>query len=468
MTFPAIPATLSIVVLAAGAGSRMKSSLPKPLHAAAGKPMLAHVLSAARSLAPADITVVGSPGIASHLATADWMDGVTLAIQDPPLGTADAVRTGLGAHQSGEIVLVLYADHPLVTGEILAGLLSEIDWTTHRLAVLTCNVDDAAGYGRIDRDDERRVRAIVEKVADEPSMRRGVTEINSGVMVLNRRWAVDALARLAPNSQKGEYFLTDLVALAYDENPNSVAGIAGPRDVLIGVNDRIELAVADAHLRQRKRLQLQRDGVTLIDPTSNLIDLDVQIGPDTTVGPGCVLEGATRIGEGCRIGPYAVVRSSTVADEVRIESSTIEDSTIDSNSDVGPYSHLRGHTNIGKGVHIGNFAELKNATLGDAVRVGHFSYLGDASVGAEVNIGAGSITCNYDGAGKHRPRSAPGRSLGDTMLIAPISVGAGARTGAGAVVTRNVADGATVVGMPARQIRRKREDDSDAADGGEQ
>jgi bifunctional UDP-N-acetylglucosamine pyrophosphorylase/glucosamine-1-phosphate N-acetyltransferase len=321
---------------------------------------------------------------------------------------------------------------------------------------MSCTVDDAAGYGRIQRDDAGRIRSIVEKIEDDPALRTGPTEINSGFMALDRAWAAEALRHLPPNARKNEYFLTDLVAVASVENPDSVTSVEGPHNVLVGINDRVELAVADTHLRARKRRQLMRDGVTLVAPRSNLIDLDVEVGQDTTIGPGCVLESGTRIGAGCRIGPHAVLRASIIGDRVRIESSTVEHSSIDADSDVGPYSHLRHGTQIGTGVHIGNFAELKSATISEGVRIGHFSYIGDASLGAEVNIGAGTVTCNFDGVAKHRTEIGAGAFIGsDTLLVAPVTIGEGARTGAGAVVNRDVATGATVVGMPARQIRRK-------------
>ncbi len=443
MTTGASKASLSVVILAAGAGSRMKSSLPKPLHSVAGRPMLAHVLDTARQLDPIDITIVGSPEIGSYLARAEWAAGTHLAIQDPPLGTADAVRVALAHRAAGESVLVLYADHPLVTADALQSLIESRFGSHARLAVMTCLVDDAAGYGRIDRDERGRIEAIVERIDDGASLRIGRTEINSGFMSLDRVWASAALASLPPNPRKGEFFLTDLVAVAYASDPDSVTTFTGPPDVLVGVNDRTELAFAEDVLYARKRRQLQLDGVTFISPASNLVALDVVIGQDTIIGPNCIIEQGTRIGADCRIGPHAVVRASSIGDRVRIESSTIEDSTIGPDSDVGPYSHVRNGSALGAGVHIGNFAELKNASVGDAVRIGHFSYIGDAGLGANVNIGAGTVTCNFDGVGKHHTEIGEGAFIGsDSMLIAPLTIGAGARTGAGAVVNRDVADGA--------------------------
>jgi bifunctional UDP-N-acetylglucosamine pyrophosphorylase/glucosamine-1-phosphate N-acetyltransferase len=414
--------------------------------------MLAHVVATARALDPVDIIIVGSPDIARHLDGVSWGADTRLAIQDPPRGTADAVRIALNAGASGDRVLVLYADHPLVTAEALRELLSEFHPPHQKLAVMTCFVDDAAGYGRVQRDERNQVQAIIEKIDDDPSLRAGKTEINSGVMALDTTWARTALETLPPNPRKNEYFLTDLVAAAYASDSASIGWYSGPTDVLIGINDRVELAVADEYLRNRKRHALMQAGVTLIAPASNLIDDDVQIEPDTTIGPNCIIESGTRIGSGSHIGPNAVLRASQVGNRVRIESSTIEHSSIDDDSDVGPYSHIRGGSEIGPHVHIGNFAELKNAQVAAGVRIGHFSYIGDAGLGSNVNIGAGTVTCNFDGHDKHHTEIGAGAFIGsDSMLIAPVTIGAGARTGAGAVVTKDVPPGATVVGMPARR-----------------
>lgn len=455
---------LSVVVLAAGAGTRMRSSIPKPLHPVAGRPMLEHVVSAARDLAPQSMTIVASPDLATALGSAPWANELRIVVQDPPAGTGDAVRVGIRDLPSGGTALVLYADHPLVTEDTLARLLAEKAASGARLAIASCQLDDPAQYGRIERDSEGRLRQIIEFTeADRPF--RGVpAEINSGVMAFDLDWGRSALAALSPDLRKRETLLTDLVGVAYRESPGSAIAVAGPPELLIGINDRVQLAEAERSMRSRVIERLQRSGVTMVAPETNVIDVDVDIGIDSVVGPFCVLERGTNVGLRCRIGPNAIVRGSTIGDDVRIESSTVEDAQIEDGTDVGPYAHIRSGSHLGPHVHIGNFAELKNATLHAGVRVGHVSYIGDATIGSDVNIGAGTVTCNYDGVDKHRTTIEDGAFIGsDTMLVAPVTVGRGARTGAGSVVTRDVEAGSTVVGMPARRIRRRVPSSSESA-----
>jgi bifunctional UDP-N-acetylglucosamine pyrophosphorylase/glucosamine-1-phosphate N-acetyltransferase len=279
------------------------------------------------------------------------------------------------------------------------------------------------------------------------------------MMVIETEWAREALPTITPSTVTGEYYLTELVAKAavagLNANPWPVATVMGEPDIALGVNDRFQLAVAESILRDRIRRRHMLAGVTIQEPQTVIIDEGVEIGQDTLILPQSMLLDSTLIGADCRIGPSAIIRNSRIGDRVVIQSSTISDSTIGNDSDVGPYSHLRRGTEIGPRVHIGNFGEIKNSVIDEGAKVGHFSYIGDAQVGAETNIGAGTVTCNFDGVEKHRTDIGANVFIGsDSMLVAPVRIGDGARTGAGSVVNKDVPAGATVVGVPARQVKR--------------
>lgn len=452
-------ANVALVVLAAGSGTRMRSSLPKPLHRVAGRSMLDNVLKAASAIEPVSTTVVVSPDNADRIRAA--LDpSVRLAVQQEPLGTGDAVKAAFGEIGPADLVLVLFADHPLLTSTTVSTLVSSAVESGALVTALTCMVDDAAKYGRVERDVRERPVRIVEEKDDDPALREGRVEINSGMMVIDAEWARTALAKIEQSPVTGEIYLPELVRLAVAEaaagEPWPVQAVTGDFDELLGVNNRVELASAESVLRDRIRKRHLANGVTLVSPETIVIDDDVSIGADTTVLPFCYLQSGTTIGVACEIGPHATLRNATIGDRVRVTASTVVDSTMQSDTDIGPYSHLRGGVVIRSAAHVGNFVEMKNTDFGEAARSGHFSYLGDAAVGARSNIGAGTVTCNYDGVNKHRTEIGQDVFIGsDSMLVAPVRIGDQARTGAGSVVTRDVAAGSTVVGIPARLIKSK-------------
>lgn len=452
------PDRIALIVLAAGAGSRMRSALPKPLHPVAGLPMLRWVLAAGASVAPTAQIVVAGPGLTNSAAWRAAGIPADTVVQDPPLGTADATAAALRRIPAVDWLLVLFADHPLLTSTTVHALVNQARSTRALVTLLTCRPPDPAGYARIARDGNGRLTHVVERNDDDLANRPSGIEVNSGMMVVDARWAERALTAIPKSPVTGEYYLTDLVRLAVAERAAAtdwpVQSVLGVAEELLGINDRVELASADLILRRRIREQHMRNGVTMILPDTISIAGDVTIGADTTIHPYSIIDAGTTIGKRCSIGPHAMIANSRLGDEVMVRASTIVDSTMEAGSDAGPYAHLRGGTSLGTGVHVGNFAEIKNASLGEDARAGHMSYLGDATIGARVNIGAGTVTCNYDGVDKHRTTIGDDAFIGsDTMLVAPVTIGDAARTGAGAVVTNDVGPGETVFGVPAKPKR---------------
>lgn len=431
----------------------MKSELAKPLHPVAGLPMVEHVLRAGDAICPDAIVLLASEQVKSHIGLLERSD--LTVVYAPPRGTGDAVRVALEAAPDAELAIVLYADHPLLDDKTVMLLRAAGTRPGVKAVVLTRMVDDAAQYGRIDRDDRQQPMQIVEFDNDDPLARVGETEINLGMMALDATWARRELATLPIDAKKNELLLTDLIKIAartaHVDEPWPVVTVQGSPEVAMGVNDREQLADAESVLIDRIRREHMKQGVTIHLPQTVLIEADVVIGADTSILPGTILRNGTQIGKGCEIGPNSLIERSQIGDHVRVTASVIRDSTVASNSDVGPFAHLRGGSSIASGVHIGNFAEIKNSTVEKGVKIGHVSYVGDAHIGERTNIGAGTITANYDGKQKHFTNIGSDAFIGsDTMLVAPVTIGDGARTGAGSVVTRDVAPGETVMGVPAR------------------
>jgi bifunctional UDP-N-acetylglucosamine pyrophosphorylase/glucosamine-1-phosphate N-acetyltransferase len=441
------------IVLAAGLGTRMRSRTAKVLHLVAGKPLLSHVLDAVRGAGARPVVVLSKE---SEPARAIVGDDAVVALQDPPRGTGDAVRVALAAipDRSGEAFIV-YSDTPLLRASTLRALSELRAKRGAPIALLSGMVGTANAYGRIVRDAGDDVARVVE-VRLATAEERRLPESNLGAYAVDLAWLRTAVPRLRANDT-GEVFLTDLVALAVADGARVAAHCTDDPDEGMGVNTRVELAAAEDVVRGRIRERHMLAGVTFHDPGSSLVDADVEIAPDVVIERGSVLEGRTRIGIGCRIGPYAIVRDTEVGERCRVEASVLEGATLEDDVRIGPYSHLRPGAHLEQGVEMGNFGEVKNARLGKGTKMHHFSYVGDAQVGERVNIGAGTITLNYDGVRKHRTEIGDDAFIGsDTLLRAPIKVGARSTTGAGSVVTKDVPDDMLAVGVPAR-IRKKTE-----------
>lgn len=453
------------MILAAGLGTRMRSRTAKELQPLAGRPLIDYVVRAVDAIHPAQIIVVLSPAkaeIAERLPA-----GCEVAWQEEQLGTGHAAAQALPLlRPSIEHVAILFGDHPLLTGDVVADLVDTAVSSRALITLLTTVLDRPGGYGRL-RWEDGRITGVVEAKVDAATY-AGPVEVNSGISCYRRDWLERALPAV-PRSPIGEYYLTSLVERAAAEPwpVPPVVSVQAPPEAAYGVNDRVELAEAERIVRRRICERLMREGVTIVDPPTTYIDDAVEIGQDSRIEPCTFISGSTTIAEGCRIGPHAIVRDSRIGPECAVVASVVEESEIGARVDVGPYAHLRPGNRIGDDVHIGNYVELKNATIGPHTRIGHVSYLGDAEVGEDVNIGAGAITANYDGVHKHRTVIGDHAFIGvDTMLRAPVTVGRASRTGAGSVVTRDVDPGTTVVGVPARPMKQQRPSGDDQVEKG--
>lgn len=446
---------ITAVILAAGQGTRMCSNLPKVLHPLAGQPMIRYAIDTALTVTGEKPVVVIGHG-AEAVQEAAGEDAL-FATQSEQLGTAHAVQAAesLLAGQT-DLALVYYADMPLLKAETLQQLVDIQCHNPGPVTMLTVTLDDSHGFGRIIRKPDGTVAAIVEEAQATPEQ-LAIQELNAGAYCFRADWLWDALRKIAV-SPKGEYYLTDVVALAAGAGQAVQAVKLEDIDEAIGVNNRIHLAEVDAILRRRINEGWMLAGVTLINPEATYIEPEVQIGKDTVIWPNTYLRGKTILGEGCVIGPNSILVDTQAGSYCKILSSVLEGAVLENRVEIGPFAHLRKGAHLAEGVHMGNFGEVKNSYLGPGAKMGHFSYIGDAQIGSEVNIGAGTITCNYDGVRKNKTVIGANAFIGsDTMLVAPVTIGENAKTGAGAVVTHDVPDGEIVVGVPARPLPKKKE-----------
>jgi len=435
-------ADIHVVILAAGQGTRMKSTQPKVLHTIAGRSLLEHVLRTADSLHPSSVTIV-----VGHRADAirDKLVGrqnLRFVLQEPQLGTAHALQQTEPAlsGQTGTVVL-LSGDVPLLSRSTLRRLTDLHRGAKAAATVVTATVERPYGYGRIVRSGGRIVRIVEER--DATPAERQIKEINSGIYAFDLAPLFDALRGIASQNAQGEFYLTDLVAIYRRRKLPVETHMVENAEEIRGINSRTELAEVSRLVRQTKNEELMAAGVTLVDPATTYIEPDVEIGPDTIIHPGVTIEGSTKIGAACEIQANVRIADSELGDRVTINNfCLIVGARVADGVAIGPFAHLRPDSDVGEGAKVGNFVELKKTSLGAGSKVNHLSYLGDATVGARVNVGAGTITCNYDGVNKHRTVIEDGAFIGsDTQLIAPVTVGKGAYVGAGSSITEDVPAG---------------------------
>ena len=440
---------VNIVILAAGLGKRMHSTWPKVLHKLGGRPLIAHVLERVRKLAPHAIVVVtgvGAGEVEAEVAAPD----VRFARQDPPRGTGDATRRALEVLPDDGVTLVGLGDVPLVPSESLKELVATA--RRGKLGLLTARVTDPCGLGRVLRSGDERVRAIVED-RDATAEERAVNEINTGFMAAPTRLLVQWVTRLQPHNAQAEYYLTDIVAMAIADRVEVVAHVAPDECEVLGVNDRAQLAALERIVQAGRARALMESGTTLADPARIEIRGMLSCGRDVEIDVGCVFQGAVRLGDGVTVGPYCVLKDVTVGNGSAIGPySHLDGATVGANARVGPYARLRPGTALADDVHVGNFVEIKASTLGPGSKANHLAYIGDASVGARVNYGAGSITANYDGVNKHRTVIGDDVQIGsNSLLVAPVEVGAGATIGGGSTIAADAPGGELTVAR-ARQV----------------
>ncbi len=452
---------LTVIVLAAGGGTRMRSKTMKVLHPIGGRSMIGHVLTAVQAMQPdCVVAVVGHQReqVGPHIT--GLMPDAVLAVQDDQQGTGHAVRVAVealersgGAATMQGTVVVAYGDTPLLTGESLRAFAAEHEAAQCAVSILSGILAQPFGYGRVVRDEDGEVLAIVEE-KDATADQREIDEINSGILAFDAGFLLEALPRIGNDNAKGEYYLTDTVQLARDAGLTVGAYPIDDVKQTEGANDRVQLAALGRELNDRIVTRWMREGVTVMDPATTWIDSDVVLAPDVTILPGTQLLGATVVAEDAVVGPDTTLKDCEVGEGARVVRAHAELAVIGARANVGPYSYLRPGSRLGVGAKVGAFVETKNSTLGDGAKVPHLSYVGDAEIGEGANIGAGTIFANYDGVAKHRTVIGKhAKTASNNTFVAPVEVGDGAATGAGTVVRRDVPAGALAVSAgPQRTI----------------
>ncbi|HCO01243.1 MULTISPECIES: bifunctional UDP-N-acetylglucosamine diphosphorylase/glucosamine-1-phosphate N-acetyltransferase GlmU [unclassified Methylophaga] len=428
--------SLAIIILAAGKGTRMKSAKPKVMHTLAGKPMLQHVIDTAKQLSPSQLAVVCGNG-ADEVVPFLQNQQIDVVMQHEQKGTGHAVEQAKASFANSEQVLVLYGDVPLITADTLQDLIESGD--NNSLKVLTAILDDPTGYGRIVRDyDDNMLCITEEKDADEET--KLINEINTGIMCIPAKWLTEALSQLDNNNAQGEYYLTDLIAKAVNQGIEINSVTCEDEMEVAGINNRVQLAEVESYYQQLKATDLMMSGVTFRDPARVDIRGDIKAGQDITIDINVIFEGNNTIADNVSIGAHCIIINSIIHEGAEIlPNSIIENAEVGTNCSVGPFARLRPGTKLAAKAKVGNFVEVKNANIGLGSKINHLSYIGDTDMGADVNIGAGTITCNYDGANKHRTVIGDRVFVGsDTQLVAPVTVEDGATIGAGSTIRKTV------------------------------
>ena len=427
---------LETIILAAGKGTRMKSKLPKVLHRVGGKPMLQHVIDAAKKAGSSrEVVVIGS---GAELVR-ETISGVEFVLQEEQLGTGHAVLSAKkNFEQSKGNVLILCGDTPLLTDKLLQKLTAAHENSKCAATVLTAEMPNAAGYGRVIREEDGTFKKIVEE-KDATELEKKIREVNAGVYCFDVQKLFGALDKINNNNSQGEYYLPDALTILKDAGEKIGVLTADYADETLGINSRIQLAAADRVFRMKKNHELMDAGVTIIDPNTTFIDVDAQIGQDTIINPNTYIEGNTTIGEDCTIGPNVRFVDMKVGHKVSVQFSYCHEAEICDGVTLGPYVHLRPGTTIGNNVKIGNFVEVKNSNIGEGSKLPHLQYIGDTDMGSGVNVGCGTVTCNYDGKQKFRTKIGDNAFIGcNTSLVAPVTVEEGAYIAAGSTITKDV------------------------------